>query len=67
MTEEKRKGRFTGLKVPDLMTIWHLPFIENILLFSHSFVIKMVHSKKIIEIYCNAIGMEVNVKVFHVT
>lgn len=56
----KREGKIKGLSFSEYLTISHLLFVYGILLFFHNSLREMTNLKEIIELFCNATGMEIN-------
>ena len=60
----KKKGKIVGIKVSALHIITHLLFVYDVLLFGNGFVDDWITIQGIINLFCEALGMEVSVRKF---
>jgi hypothetical protein len=62
LIKDTRRGILQGIKISDTVVISHLLFVDDIMIFSHGSTRKIGSLKEILGIYCNATGMEINMR-----
>jgi hypothetical protein len=60
ITASKRDGAITGIKLGSSLSLSRLLFVDDVMLFSLGTVSEAKKFKEILDLYCKAIGMEVN-------
>ena len=60
--EAKRIGKVKGIKISSKLALTHLLFVDDVILFGLGSVEEWLAFKGILEIFCEASGMSINVK-----
>jgi hypothetical protein len=62
LLEVKRIEDFMGIKVGNSLFLTQLLFLDDMILFSYGSFMDTLKLREILEVYCMAIGMQINVE-----
>ena len=59
--EEKKQGKIKGIKISACLSLTHLLFVDDVILFGFGSVEEWKAFKEILDIFCEASGMSINI------
>ena len=64
MKDARGKGELKGVKITPSVTLCHLLFVDDVLLFGDGMVQELRKLKDILDLYCKVAGMQLNLTKF---